>query len=127
MLSVKVFCLRVSDAWLLTCGSSDVGQALNILAIKGPNCLRMTNLVTPELGHVKKRNERYRGRGAVKKQSSAFLWFEAAWHEFIFFFNDTATTEIYTLSLHDLFRSLQTQRLDPGPRDAAGAQHSREC
>src|SRR5438270_10077256 len=24
---------------------------------------------------------------------------------FIFFFNDTATTEIYTLSLHELFRS----------------------
>src|SRR5256885_8750266 len=24
---------------------------------------------------------------------------------FFFFFNDTATTEIYTLSLHDLFRS----------------------
>src|SRR2546430_13135716 len=24
---------------------------------------------------------------------------------FIFFFNDTATTEIYTLSLHDAFRS----------------------
>ena len=25
---------------------------------------------------------------------------------FVFFFNDTATTEIYTLSLHDAFRSL---------------------
>src|SRR5437016_6426514 len=25
---------------------------------------------------------------------------------FFFFFNDTATTEIYTLSLHDVFRSL---------------------
>ena len=24
---------------------------------------------------------------------------------FFFFFNDTATTEIYTLSLHDVFRS----------------------
>src|SRR2546430_7359512 len=28
-----------------------------------------------------------------------------------FFFNDTATTEIYTLSLHDAFRSLQGHRL----------------
>src|SRR6185312_4419506 len=26
---------------------------------------------------------------------------EAGWHESLFFFNDTATTEIYTLSLHD--------------------------
>src|SRR6202011_6359719 len=26
---------------------------------------------------------------------------------FFFFFNDTATTEIYTLSLHDAFRSVQ--------------------
>src|SRR3989454_9872971 len=28
---------------------------------------------------------------------------------FFFFFNDTATTEIYTLSLHELFRSLQSK------------------
>src|SRR3712207_8941279 len=34
-----------------------------------------------------------------------------------FFFNDTATTEIYTLSLHDVFRSRGTPR--PGP--TAGA------
>src|SRR3989304_4418704 len=27
----------------------------------------------------------------------------------VFFFNDTATTEIYTLSLHDLFRSMEQQ------------------
>src|ERR1039457_6835214 len=32
---------------------------------------------------------------------------------FFFFFNDTATTEIYTLSLHDLFRS---SRAAPAPR-----------
>src|SRR3712207_7799858 len=29
-----------------------------------------------------------------------------------FFFNDTATTEIYTLSLHALFRSVLVRRLD---------------
>ena len=29
---------------------------------------------------------------------------------FYFFFNDTATTEIYTLSLHELFRSYKRQR-----------------
>src|SRR5947199_6765127 len=27
-------------------------------------------------------------------------------NRFLFFFNDTATTEIYTLSLHDVFRSI---------------------
>src|SRR6202158_6355261 len=30
---------------------------------------------------------------------------------FFFFFNDTATTEIYTLSLHDAFRSRRDRRL----------------
>src|SRR5207342_3950014 len=29
---------------------------------------------------------------------------------FLFFFNDTATTEIYTLSLHELFRSCSSTR-----------------
>ena len=37
-----------------------------------------------------------------------------------FFFNDTATTEIYTLSLHDLFRS-QTQKAPPQPSPKATA------
>src|SRR5215204_6839565 len=32
---------------------------------------------------------------------------------FFFFFNDTATTEIYTLSLHDLFRSRPRRRAGP--------------
>ena len=31
---------------------------------------------------------------------------------FVFFFNDTATTEIYTLSLHDAFRSQPTVERD---------------
>src|SRR6266571_5112586 len=35
-------------------------------------------------------------------KDSAFL--DNCRHETIFFFNDTATTEIYTLSLHDAFR-----------------------
>src|SRR5256885_8420090 len=35
----------------------------------------------------------------------------------LFFFNDTATTEIYTLSLHD---ALPISRLDPGARDGEG-------
>jgi len=30
-----------------------------------------------------------------------FVYFFGFWFFFFFFFNDTATTEIYTLSLHD--------------------------
>src|SRR5688572_32765911 len=33
-----------------------------------------------------------------------------------FFFNDTATTEIYTLSLHDALRSALKRRIDDGER-----------
>src|SRR6266851_10226878 len=32
---------------------------------------------------------------------------------FFFFFNDTATTEIYTLSLHDALPIYREERLDP--------------
>src|SRR2546430_11396870 len=35
-----------------------------------------------------------------------------------FFFNDTATTEIYTLSLHELFRSLDAEALDAAAMQA---------
>src|SRR2546427_5684745 len=38
----------------------------------------------------------------------------------LFFFNDTATTEIYTLSLHD---ALPILSLFPGPRPAAAGAH----
>src|SRR5947209_11286483 len=38
-------------------------------------------------------------------------------HYFFFFFNDTATTEIYTLSLHD---ALPICRTAPGARSRAG-------
>src|SRR5256885_12170600 len=40
---------------------------------------------------------------------------------FFFFFNDTATTEIYTLSLHDALPIFPLDRLLPGfrPRDLA--------
>src|SRR6266478_2016939 len=48
---------------------------------------------------------------------------------FFFFFNDTATTEIYTLSLHDALRSLEAARppFDGsfGARGAARAGHCR--
>src|SRR5256885_12567196 len=35
---------------------------------------------------------------------------------FFFFFNDTATTEIYTLSLHDALPILNVKALPAGPR-----------
>src|SRR3712207_9535673 len=38
-----------------------------------------------------------------------------------FFFNDTATTEIYTLSLHDALPILDVDTLDSLVRDAKGA------
>src|SRR5215831_12408539 len=39
---------------------------------------------------------------------------------FCFFFNDTATTEIYTLSLHDALPISQDHRADAGRRRAPG-------
>src|SRR3712207_7726165 len=45
-------------------------------------------------------------------------------HIFVFFFNDTATTEIYTLSLHDALPILGDQVHHPDLRgDQAGVQH----
>src|SRR5256885_10852201 len=42
-------------------------------------------------------------------------------HRYFFFFNDTATTEIYTLSLHDALPiSPATDRGDPGAGAATG-------
>src|SRR2546430_7501134 len=47
-------------------------------------------------------------------------------HFFFFFFNDTATTEIYTLSLHDALpispRPPGHPRRDPGERGLTGVQ-----
>src|SRR5256885_10050790 len=47
---------------------------------------------------------------------------------FFFFFNDTATTEIYTLSLHDALPILQTNcaRLSSRNRDRKGRRAHRE-
>src|SRR5712691_13522759 len=55
---------------------------------------------------------------------------------FIFFFNDTATTEIYTLSLHDALPIWSTFRPTPGfgpaggspsgPRSARSEEHTSE-
>src|SRR2546422_10887774 len=39
---------------------------------------------------------------------------------FFFFFNDTATTEIYTLSLHDALPILKVKGLAPGERSSRG-------
>src|SRR5688572_31277750 len=57
-----------------------------------------------------------------------FLFFTYSFSSFFFFFNDTATTEIYTLSLHDALpisgwttRSSCCPRPDPGGRTRAAA------
>src|SRR2546422_3096552 len=39
---------------------------------------------------------------------------------FFFFFNDTATTEIYTLSLHDALPILKVEWTSTGPKQIAG-------
>ena len=44
------------------------------------------------------------------------LWGGGVWGVF-FFFNDTATTEIYTLSLHDVFRSGKAVSASPEYED----------
>src|SRR5215471_7050344 len=47
--------------------------------------------------------------------------------DFVFFFNDTATTEIYTLSLHDALPiSLRPSRWQAAARQAAAARPSRQ-
>src|SRR5689334_24122890 len=45
---------------------------------------------------------------------------------YFFFFNDTATTEIYTLSLHDALPICAGQRRRPRPRSARGPRSFRE-
>src|SRR5436190_22026401 len=44
---------------------------------------------------------------------------------FFFFFTDTATTEIYTLSLHDALPILQRDVADINPDDSAAAEMTR--
>src|SRR5258706_15693950 len=48
---------------------------------------------------------------------------------FFFFFNDTATTEIYTLSLHDALPISEQRRaaVEPAPRDARRAAIDARC
>src|SRR5258708_39520943 len=46
-------------------------------------------------------------------------------HSFFFFFNDTATTEIYTLSLHDAL-PICFQRVQVEPRYTLEFRHGRE-
>src|SRR2546430_6300835 len=65
---------------------------------------------------------------------SLYCWIHSTWRRCFFFFNDTATTEIYTLSLHDalpIFRrdveaSSRLLRLEagaPGDGGQAGPAH----
>src|SRR2546427_10679046 len=57
-----------------------------------------------------------------------FLWVPSLLYPLFFFFNDTATTEIYTLSLHDALpicdhssRRPTRRGAAPGPAPAPGA------
>src|SRR5215203_7099858 len=59
-----------------------------------------------------------------------FVWFFFFFF-FFFFFNDTATTEIYTLSLHDAFRSpsrppMPRRRAPPCARSWRSEEHTSE-
>src|SRR5438477_3455343 len=47
-----------------------------------------------------------------------FFVFVVVWFLFFFFFNDTATTEIYTLSLHDALPISRRRARDRGRREA---------
>ena len=49
----------------------------------------------------KELNEGYEGKQRIKSDSEVFGWGDGNDILALFFFNDTATTEIYTLSLHD--------------------------
>src|SRR3712207_6916339 len=54
--------------------------------------------------------------------NSMLLTVSREWKLFVFFFNDTATTEIYTLSLHD---ALPILAADPAPRLRLDDSHRR--
>src|SRR5260221_14546339 len=61
-----------------------------------------------------------------------FLWISTRWSAYFFFFNDTATTEIYTLSLHDALPISESFHASPQSLDTAlparqpGAAHRSE-
>src|SRR5215211_418476 len=59
------------------------------------------------------------------------LYFFIIFVVFFFFFNDTATTEIYTLSLHDALPisspSQQRSTSSPSPSSASSGQRQRLC
>src|SRR5438132_11315884 len=56
-------------------------------------------------------------------RSSAYIYLLRFLCSFFFFFNDTATTEIYTLSLHDalpIYGRVRTRQLHPHRRGLGG-------
>src|SRR5260221_12594250 len=58
--------------------------------------------------------------------SISLLGFFEHWLVFIFFFNDTATTEIYTLSLHDALPICLSRPRRPAPRVSSPSREARE-
>src|ERR1019366_7257958 len=96
----------------------------------------LTNLVC-RLLLEKKRNLTHKNRGQYddnQKKGASWVW--AGWPEtedlILFFFNDTATTEIYTLSLHDALPICARARdragfgVRPGGRHRADRSRSEE-
>src|SRR6266511_6045362 len=57
--------------------------------------------------------------GVIIMESTDLVGITLSYH-FFFFFNDTATTEIYTLSLHDALPICLGRLLLPARRDRAG-------
>src|SRR6266404_5216268 len=52
-----------------------------------------------------------KGFSLIGRKPDLFQWFEFLPAHHIFFFNDTATTEIYTLSLHDALPTRARSRI----------------
>src|SRR6201987_6460390 len=63
-------------------------------------------------------------RSIITIRKTHCSWFIHA--QFFFFFNDTATTEIYTLSLHDALPISRCNAHDPPPRPRPSRNLSRE-
>src|SRR5215203_771404 len=96
-ISYAVFCLKKKKTWLLMSTPTESGKAM-ILQRSTTRFLIIFFFLIILFA-------------AIGDLCRLFLFF------FFFFFNDTATTEIYTLSLHDALPiSLRQQAADEGER-----------
>src|SRR3990167_2181822 len=79
---------------------------------------RLRDLVRPEVRRLAIANPDHAPYGRDRKSTRLNSSHSQISHSLSFFFNDTATTEIYTLSLHD---ALPISRASPRPRPSRGA------